>query len=193
MHRQLVGCPYSHMERQREDEEWSRQHALPDGGVSLQPHGETERRRRVEPSACTASWWGVLSHMETQREDEEWSRQHALLCTPAHHEPPPPSACGVLPLTRTCASVTPPLPSMVAAVLYVPSCDTLVPRRFPHPGAQCRSQMNEPRTDPRSELHRSTPHQTAMQRMRIVTLRVGTGRQNMVPERWTNPELSRRT
>jgi hypothetical protein len=34
---------------------------------------------------------------------------------------------------------------------------------------------------------------TAIEKLRIVTSRVGTGRQKMVLERWTNPTLSRRT
>jgi hypothetical protein len=34
---------------------------------------------------------------------------------------------------------------------------------------------------------------TATQKLRIVTVRLGTGRQKMVLERWTNPTLSRRT
>jgi hypothetical protein len=34
---------------------------------------------------------------------------------------------------------------------------------------------------------------TAMRKLRIVTLRFGTGRERMVLERWTNPKLSRRT
>ena len=33
----------------------------------------------------------------------------------------------------------------------------------------------------------------AMQKLRIVTLRFGTGRQKRVLEQWTNPKLSRRT
>jgi hypothetical protein len=46
---------------------------------------------------------------------------------------------------------------------------------------------------PRSHHTISRSFHTEMQKLRIVTIEFGTGRQKMVLERWTNPKLSRRT